>query len=497
MESSRWHPQRWLGAWPLAAVLLGGCGSSHETPPLDFGELPVFQSPTVPEQPSFTPVGYIPTTNLFSSLASTPTKEYWSFDAPREQPLDAGLPDLVELPRVAEPAFGPLPEPPFDELTIARLLPPTSIPASQMPAVDEREVGDGPELISPRKESQSTQLTESQAPPIVEESIAPAPIVAPNKEQLTPTERRLLAAVLRDASSAATGVLTDARLDELARGKIRAAYALADRGAHYAAREELIEVLRMISQAKDAAAGNPERGQALAAGLRALDEATDFAPRGTQLEAELDLAVVTAAHRTPIAAQLNIAHALPQQLLDAYFRYAQFELALAVAGDPAGSMALHALGKVNSQLGKLEPERHRLAERRAIAFQQAALLAHNQNHLAAHELAVLLAQSGHYGEAEHLLLQVAAREPNPVVYRNLAHVQEKLGDYETAQANRRQAAQLTGQGVGGAQHVAWVSPEEFARTGGRSGVVATAAAAPVTGVPLPGQRAPLNQSIRR
>ena len=63
--------------------------------------------------------------------------------------------------------------------------------------------------------------------------------------------------------------------------------------------------------------------------------------------------------------------------------------------------------------GEMEPAGHPLAHRRAFVYQQAALLAHDNNHLAAHELAVLLADAGHYAQAEQLLQQVAPTRAAP------------------------------------------------------------------------------------
>ena len=123
-------------------------------------------------------------------------------------------------------------------------------------------------------------------------------------------------------------------------------------------------------------------------------------PRGTQLEAELSLEVVCASHRTPLGKELDLTTMLPAQMMERYNRYAQIKLAVAVAGEPAGSMALYTLGKLNSQLYATEQEQQPLAIRRAVAFQQAALLAHNENYLAAHEFGVLLAETGHYLEAQ-------------------------------------------------------------------------------------------------
>jgi len=285
-----------------------------------------------------------------------------------------------------------------------------------------------------------------------------------SSSDLSPEELLLLQSVINDVSASSTTEVTNTRLDEMARSKIQRGYALANRRAYYSARRELIEVLRMISHAQDAQRGAPEQMVALAAGLRALDEAEDFAPNGTQLEAQLNLEIITAAHQTPIANQIDLAGRVPQQMIKLYLRYAQLKLAAAVTGEPSGSMALHALGKLNSQLGKEEPGRHPLAHRRAIAFQQAALLAHNQNHLAAHELAVLLAGSGHLVEAERLLSLVATREPNAIVYRNLAHVQQKMGNLPRAAASRAVAERLARQGASGNNHVDWLSPQQFARS---------------------------------
>lgn len=289
-------------------------------------------------------------------------------------------------------------------------------------------------------------------------------IVAPVREELSPEERHLLDVIARDTLAVSTGAQTDFRMDQLAREKIGAAFALAQRGASYAARQELIEVLRLVSQSKDKREGTRIRSESLAAGLRALEEAEDFVPRGTQLEAEMVLEVICASHRTPLAKVADFARILPSQMLDRYNRYAQIKLALAVAGEPAGSMTLYTLGKLNSQLGQMEPEQHRMAKRRAVAFQQAALLAHNQNYMAAHELGVLLAETGHLDEARQLLHQVALREPNAVVFRNLARVHDELGHVAVASHCRMHAEQLALNGRGPAAQVAWVSPQQFAQS---------------------------------
>jgi tetratricopeptide (TPR) repeat protein len=285
----------------------------------------------------------------------------------------------------------------------------------------------------------------------------------PGYQELSTEEQHLLGVIERETLSATTGVLTDARLEQECRDKIGAAFALAKRGASFAARQELIEVLRKISQAKDTREGTRTRSASLAAGLRALEEAEDFAPRGTQLEAELALEIVCASHRTPLARELDLNTMLPSQMMERYNRYAQIKLAVAVAGEPAGSMALHTLGKLNSQLKATEPEQHPLATRHAVAFQQAALLAHNENYLAAHELGLLLAETGHFPEAKHLLGQVATQQPNAMVYRNLARIHQASGDPTQAQLCRVEGDRLAQMGRGPQTNVDWVSQQDFSR----------------------------------
>jgi hypothetical protein len=270
--------------------------------------------------------------------------------------------------------------------------------------------------------------------------------------------------LLADAGPTVTGHLTGAMVSEQALAKIRRGYKLAQRGAYFAAREQFLEVLRMIAEAKDQKRGLSRRSVALANGLRALEEAADFTPRGPGIDNRLDFAVIIASHRTPVA-KSGAGDLMPQQLSDLYYRYAQLQLGASVAGEPAGSMALHALGKLYSQIGRAEPGRIVQAERRAFSLQQAALLAREDNHLAAHELGVLLAEAGHFVDSEFILAQVAAREPHPVVYRNLARIQRKLGREDLATVSESQAHHLAAQGMSSVSGVQWVDPQTLARTG--------------------------------
>jgi tetratricopeptide (TPR) repeat protein len=372
---------------------------------------------------------------------------------------------LVPLPPLGERADA---DPSPQE---ASLLPPEPLPEDWLAEIAESPPGESQEPLAPAADALM--------------ALPALPLVGPEAVALAPHDADA-EALLAEASPAMTGLPTGAIVNERARAKIRRGYALAQRGAHFAARSEFVEVLQSIAEAKDQKHGAARRTIALANGLRALDEAIDFVARGPAADGSLSRSVVVASHRTPVAKELDVERALPQQLVDLYLRYAQLQLAGSVAGEPAGSMALHALGKLYSQLGRVEPERHPQADRRAFALQQAALLARRDNHLAAHELGVLLAESGHYVESEYLLSQVALRQPHPMVLRNLARVERRLGREELATASEREAQRLASQ-CDNAAGVTWTSPALLARTGDP---LAPAAPAPAASGPAPPQSRP-------
>lgn len=366
-------------------------------------------------------------------------------------------PAIAELPLATTPApisWGP------------QLLAPRELTADDLQPSPRTDSASGAATETARAEAAVADRTSEAQPPSPDAWAATyptspvTPVPAPAEPATSPT-----AAMLADATPVTTGEPTDAMVSQRAQEKIRRAYALAQRGAYFAARSELIDALRSIAEAKDQDHAVTRRSAMLASGLRALDEAGDFSPSDAEADAELNIAVIVSSHRTPVGKSPEAAALVPQQLADLYLRYAQKQLGDAVSGEPAGSMALHALGKVYDHLGRLEPERQQLADRRAFALQQAALVARSDNYLAAHELGVLLAESGHFGEAQILLSQVVAREPNPVVLRNLAHVERKLGREQAAVANERQAQFYAARtGAPSANGISWVPPQALAQT---------------------------------
>jgi hypothetical protein len=269
---------------------------------------------------------------------------------------------------------------------------------------------------------------------------------------------------------------------ERAEGLVRHGASLADRGAYFSARAEFIQALRAITQALDAQGQSAEHSQALAEGLRALDEADDFCPRGSELEANLDLASVVAAHRTPVLKDENLDGMTALAALQRYYGYAQSRLASAAGNEAAASQALFSMGKLTTVMAERRPEDRRLFAPKAMALHQAALLADASNYRAANELGVLLATFGQFDEAKRLLVQSATAAPQADTWHNLAVVHERLGERDLAGKARyeMELAQRSRSATGGGKGVEWVDPAAFAKSSPAPGAVpvATRPAAP-------------------
>jgi tetratricopeptide (TPR) repeat protein len=275
-----------------------------------------------------------------------------------------------------------------------------------------------------------------------------------------------VAGVVPPAAGALCYTPTPAELTSQLLPAAQRGYALAQRGALYAAQTEFVQVLRRVAQAKDAAQNGEEHSRALAAGLRALDEAADFAPRGTQLEGEVNVWLVASSHRTPVLQYQNGEVTL-HDAAALYHAYAERQLAAAVAGEQAGSMALHGLGKINARLAELRDDDVQHV-RAATAMFSAALVARPDNHLAANELGVLLCRNGRPGDAARLFERAIDFAPSATAYHNLAVAQRKLGMHGQSAANEHESQRLAAleRAVGAVSQragVRWIAPQELAR----------------------------------
>ena len=289
------------------------------------------------------------------------------------------------------------------------------------------------------------------------------------------------------ASAAATMAFpaTSAGLTMQLLPAVQRGYNLAQRGAFYAARTEFIQVLRRVAQAKDAAAGTDEHSRELAAGLRAMDEANDFVPQGTQLEGELDVRSTASSHRTPVVRDCD--HEVQaHEAVALYHRFAQEKLSLAAVDEQAGSMALYGLAKVYSRLAERSDDDVQCV-RSAMTLYCAALDACPDNNLAANELGVLLCRTGHPAEAADNFVRALNIAPSATTYHNLAVAQEKLGQLAQSAANQQESQRLaawersTG-AISRRAGIQWVSPEELASVSQPSPPTTTATTAPATAV---------------
>ena len=132
---------------------------------------------------------------------------------------------------------------------------------------------------------------------------------------------------------------------------------------------------------------------------------------------------------------------LAHQAAALYLELRPAQLAHAVAGEQAGSMALHGLGKIYARLAERNDDDVQFTQR-ATAMYSAALVARPDNHLAANELACLLCRSGRPAEAASLFERAIDAAPSALAYHNLAVAQRKLGMHGQAAANEQESQRL-------------------------------------------------------
>jgi tetratricopeptide (TPR) repeat protein len=259
-----------------------------------------------------------------------------------------------------------------------------------------------------------------------------------------------------DASSSSPEIDAAVRRADL---RVRKAFDCASRGALFSARGDLIAALRTIAQAKDAQQASRVHGDALTAGLTALDEAADFLGRSLQ---PADLKHLVATHTTAVLQDAPADTLTAPVAAERYLTFAQAQLGAAVGQQATGSMALLGLAKVTQSIG----DDHGNATRPALqaeALYKAALLADPNNFCAANELGVLVAQQGRLEEARDLLVRCVATAPHPTTWHNLAAVHARLGEAQLAAQAQAQADALPKpRGSRATPNVEWLDPQTFA-----------------------------------
>lgn len=327
---------------------------------------------------------------------------------------------------------------------VQQRLPAVTSPASPSVRVAARP-GDPGSMLIDKLEASSKQMP------------AMAPVAAPRLA--TPIVQRAIE-VSQPSRPAMQAV------SERAFGITQNAIGLADRGAFYSSRSEFIQALRVVTQALDAQSGDSSHSTALAEGLRALTEADDFAPQGSQLEADLDLNSIVASHRTPVLKQEDLVGITSLVALQQYYTYAQQRLASASGHEPAASQALFGLGRLTVLMAERSADSRRLHAPKAMTLFQASLAVDSRNARAAHELGVLYAQFGQLEDARRLLVMSVNLSPQKETWHNLSVVHERLGEVELARKARYEL-QLATQAQSGRNvtsnglAVEWVASDKF------------------------------------
>lgn len=298
------------------------------------------------------------------------------------------------------------------------------------------------------------------------ESDVPPPVTAPPARELgsAPLARPIPGlAPQRTAEMEAVSRLAFAR--------VQGGFVLAQRGALFAARSEFIGAMRLLAQAKDTEQHTNRHSQALAAGLRAIEEADSLLPSGSQLEADLDLHTAIAGHRTPVLHGTDASNMTVTAALQHYYTYAQEQLALSGDGEPVASMALYGLGKIHAALARQPSTNVKAAEPKSMIFHQAALLIDGRNYLAANDLGVLLVRLGRLPDAREAFLHSLSHQSQAHTWNNLSAVHRQLGETQLAEQAHQRGEQLAQQGrkavasgtaVDEPNAVTWVDPSEFA-----------------------------------
>jgi tetratricopeptide (TPR) repeat protein len=268
---------------------------------------------------------------------------------------------------------------------------------------------------------------------------------------------------------------------------------LAERGASYAARAELIQALKSVVQTLDAEEGGQTHSRAMEAGLTALREAADFTARGQTSTVSVDVAHVVIGHRTPILKHVPAAQLTPAGALQTYYQYATDQLALAGGHEPVASRALYGLGRLEANPANSNSKT--VAGANAMALHQAALTVDPRNYQAANELAVLEARYGRLEDAKDLLLHSVDVSPSAEAWYNLSVVYERMGNPQAAKAARGWYEVLAAQnglpaasGAAPSGSVYWIDAKTFAdhsRTPETEALVARGPAPNVTGRDAP------------
>lgn len=338
--------------------------------------------------------------------------------------------------------------------------PPVEIPQSDLESVDLTPHYPAPPILfaSPGSDAVEAESLSTVAgslmhlPPVEPEAPAPSPLA----ELAPPTQPAPPRPVLNQ------NVMATAHRVEV---RLRKAESLMARGACFAARAEVLQALKTITQALDEREGTRRHGDALAFALRAFQEAGELTPRGAGLASPVNLELTIRSHRTPVLWNENVNRLTPVAAQQRYMAYAQEQLTEACRGDMSAAETLYVLARINTVLENEKPESTLLCLPQAMVMYRVTLELDPRHGRAANELGVLLAECGRFTEARDVLMHSISVTPTPESWHNLSVVHARLGNAELAQKAQQESVAAmppnAPQSDTPSQPVRWVDPEMF------------------------------------
>ena len=223
---------------------------------------------------------------------------------------------------------------------------------------------------------------------------------------------------------------TSAQIEARARERLEYGESLIRRKSLFAAREEFVLALITIARSYRTESNPGVYADRLAQGLTALEEANDFIVSRSMHKAH--------SHKTQLLSAADIASVSTSRAMDLYCGFAQSQIEQAIGHSPAGSEALHALGKLESRLPQANSSRSETSQTRALVFMRAALSVNPANALCSNDLGVLLYNMGRLAEAEEALKVSLGSSQTGLSWHNLASVHSEMASAATGQERERQ-----------------------------------------------------------
>lgn len=216
------------------------------------------------------------------------------------------------------------------------------------------------------------------------------------------------------------------QVEARAREQIQYGQSLARRRAYFAAREEFIRALLLIASSYNAESNSTAHPERLAQGLIAIDELGDFTTANGAL---LQQKILT--HTSRLLTPPDIAAIQPMQAIGLYSNFSENQIAQAIGFSPAGSEALHALGKLESMVP--EADRNQV---KTFVFYRAAIKVNPSNTVCANDLGVLLFNMGRLEESESALRAAIGSSQSQLSWNNLAMVHSQRAAHANSQEER-------------------------------------------------------------